>query len=88
MLPFPRYAVRTNPPRERDPMNRNDAILLIQEITGKTLSESRKHLDGLIDLCEPEYDRLKTPEGEVGGNKKEHLRRMVETFHKNETGGW
>lgn len=71
-------------------MNRKEAIAVIQEEWKgeKDEAQSEKYLDRLIDLFEPEFDPLKTDAGEVAGNKKEHLRRNVRTFYKNEHGGW
>ncbi len=70
-------------------MNRMEAIKVIQEeYKGKNEAEAEKYLDRLIDLFEPEFDPLKTDDGEVGGTKREHLRRNVQIFYKNESGGW
>lgn len=70
-------------------MDRQKAIRVIQEeYKGKNEEEAEKYLDRLIDLFEPEFDPLKTNDGEVAGNKEAHLRRNVRTFYKNDKGLW
>jgi hypothetical protein len=71
-------------------MKRKEAVAIIQEEWKgeKDEAQSEKYLDRLIDLFEPEFDPLKTEDGEVAGTKREHLRRNVRVFYQNEHGGF
>lgn len=71
-------------------MNRSEAVAIIQEEFhgDKDEAQAEKYLDKLIDLCEPQYDPLKDPDGTVDGSLAEHLRSMTQTFYKNEKGLW
>lgn len=64
-------------------MYRNDAILMIEEISGKSISESRKYLDRVITLYAPEFDNLKTNLTPISGTKTSHLKGIVRTYITN-----
>lgn len=61
-------------------MYRNDAILMIEQISGKSISESRKYLDRIITLYAPEFDNLKTNLLPLSGTKTSHLKGIVRTY--------
>jgi hypothetical protein len=67
-------------------MYRNDAITLIQGITGKSISDSRKYLDRIIDLHQPEFDKLKTNLMALSGTKSSHFEGIVRTYVSNDQG--
>lgn len=62
-------------------MYRNEAILMVHEITGKSIRESRHYLDRIIQLYTPEFDALKnTGSGQISGTKASHLKGIVNTY--------
>lgn len=67
-------------------MYRNDAITLIQSITGRSISESRKYLDRIIDLHQPEFENLKTNLMPLSGTKASHFEGIVRTYTANDQG--
>lgn len=71
-------------------MNRKEAIEMIQTVWKgeKDEAQAERYLERMIDLCEPEYDDLKTETGTVGGNKREHFHKQISTFYQNEHGGF
>jgi hypothetical protein len=64
-------------------MYRNDAILMIEELSGKSISESRKYLDRIIDIHQPEFDKLKTNLMALSGTKASHFTGIVRTYLTN-----
>lgn len=61
-------------------MYRNDAILMIENASGKSISDSRKYLDKIIELYAPEFDNLKTNLLPLSGTKSSHLKGIVNTY--------
>jgi len=61
-------------------MYRNDAITLIQDLSGESISNSRKYLDRVIDLHQPEFDKLKTNLMPLSGTKSSHFVGIIRTY--------